>query len=119
MINNVYKLATQLEIIRYMHTMAGFPTKAMWIKSNMSRKLCNMPEIMIKVVQKHFLESKEMKKEHARKMKVGLQTTKVKVNEEGEPVERAGDDSNRAKRKEIFMKLVDMEEELHNKIFTD
>ena len=43
----------------------------------------------------------------------------MKVNKEGEPVGKAGDDSKRAKRKEIFMKLVDMEEELHNKIFSN
>ena len=91
----------------------------MWIKAKRAGNYATWPGIMIKTVQKHFLESKEMKKGHARKMKVGLQTTKVKVNKEGEPLGRAGDDSNRAKRKEIFMKLVDMEEELHNKTFSN
>ncbi len=32
-IHNVYKLKTQEEILRYLHTAAGFPTKLTWIKA--------------------------------------------------------------------------------------
>ena len=59
---------------------------------------------MVKVVQKHFPKLEEMAKGHGRKTKVGLRSTKVQVNED---------------KKTIFMKLVNMEEKLHNKIFTD
>ena len=72
---------------------------------------------MVEVVQKHFPELKETMKGHGRKTKSGLRSTKVLVNEEGEPVEKG--DSDKTKQKQIFMKLVTMEEELHNKIFTD
>ena len=41
------------------------------------------------------------------------------VNEDGIPVGDMGDSSTKAKRKEIFMRLVDMEEELHNKVFSN
>ena len=43
----------------------------------------------------------------------------VRVNKDGESVERMGGNSTRAKEKEIFMRLADMEKELHNKVFSD
>ena len=45
--------------------------------------------------------------------------TQVKVNERGIPVEEMGDNLTKAKRKEIFIKLVDLKDALHNKIFSD
>ena len=60
-----------------------------------------------------------MMKGHSRKLKLGIRSTKVKVNASKVPVEDRGDNSTKAKRKDIFMRLVDMEDTLHNKIFSD
>jgi hypothetical protein len=32
-IHNVYELTTKVEIIRYYHAVAGFPTEATWLKA--------------------------------------------------------------------------------------
>ena len=76
------------------------------------------PGILVNAVQKQFPKSEETTKGHSRKIKVGIQTTKVKVNEHGIPVGNMVSNSTKAKRKEIFMRLVNIEEELYKKIFS-
>ena len=74
---------------------------------------------MVKVVQRHFPELDELTKGHGRKTKAGLWTTKVKVNKNETPVGDMGNNSTKAKRKEIFIRLVDIEDALPNKNFSD
>ena len=109
----------QLEIIRFLHTVAGFPMKATWTKAIKVGNHATRQGLMIKAVQKYFPESEETTKGHGRKMKAGLRSMKVKMKDKGEPVGNMGVHSNKAKKKEIFMKLVDVEDELHKKIFSD
>ena len=119
MINNMNKLATQPEIIRYMHMVAGFPMKATWIKAIWKENYTTWPGLMVEMVTKNFPKSEKRIKGHNRKIKAGLRSTKVKRSKNGKPEEDKEENSTKAKRKETFIKLVDLEEELHNKIFTD
>ena len=50
----------------------GFSMKATWMKAITAVDYAKWPGITKEAVQQHFLESKEMTKEHARKMKAGL-----------------------------------------------
>ena len=60
---NVYELKTQPELVQYLHASAGFPTNA-W------------PGLTPEAIAKHFPESEETLKGHARKTKSGKQSTK-------------------------------------------
>ena len=74
---------------------------------------------MTEAAAKHFPESEEMIKGHNRKIKVGLRSTKVKMSKNEKPEEDEEDNLTKAKRKEIFIKLVDLKDALNNKIFSD
>ena len=70
-------------------------------------------------VAKHFPELEETIKGHSRKIKARLRSTKVKRSTNKKPEEDKEDNLTKAKRKEIFIKLVDFKDALHNKIFSD
>ena len=53
MINNVYKLATQPKIIRYMHAAAGFLMKATWIKVIRKGNYTIWPGLTVEMVTKY------------------------------------------------------------------
>ena len=78
------------------------PNKGNMDKSNKIGQLLNV---------RHFLESEKTTKRHSRETKAGLWMTKVTVNKDGIPVEGMGTT--------FFMRLVDMEDKLHNKVFLD
>ncbi len=75
-IHNVYELKTQPELVQYLHTSAGFPTKPTWIEAIKNNHCASWPGLTVKAVTKHFPESKETMKGHRRKGKNGLQSTK-------------------------------------------
>jgi hypothetical protein len=76
-IHNVYELKTQPELVWYLHTCAGFPTKPSWIKAIKNRQYASWPGLTIKAAAKYFPESKETMKGHGRKTKSGLRSTKT------------------------------------------
>ena len=98
----------QPEIIRFLHVAAGFPTKATWTKAIKAGNYATWPELTMDAVKKHFPEAEETLKGHSRKIQAGICMTKVKVNKRGIPVEEMGDNLTKAKRKDIFMRLVDI-----------
>ena len=67
----MYKLKTQPELVRYLHTAAGFPTKPMWYNTVNNWQYASWPGLTPKPVAKHFSESEESIKGHTRKAKSG------------------------------------------------
>jgi hypothetical protein len=75
-VNNVYELKTKPKLVRYLHAAAGFPTKPTWIKAVKNRHFASWPGLTTEAVAKHFPESEETTKGHARKTKSSLRSTK-------------------------------------------
>jgi hypothetical protein len=73
---NVYELKTQPELVRYLHASAGFPTKPMWLRAVKNRQYASWPGLTPEAIAKHFPESEETLKGHARKTKSGQRSTK-------------------------------------------
>ena len=73
---NVYELKTQPELVRYLHSSAGFPTKPMWLHAVKNRQYASLPGLTPEAIAKHFPESKKTLKGHARKTKSGQRSTK-------------------------------------------
>jgi len=61
---NVYELKMQLELIRYYHAAAGFPTKPTWVTAIKNCQFASWPGLTAKAATKHFPESKETTKGH-------------------------------------------------------
>ena len=68
---NVYELKMQMELVQYLHSSAGFPTKPMWLRAARNRQYASWPGLTPKAVSKHFPKSKDPLKGHARKTKSG------------------------------------------------
>jgi hypothetical protein len=73
---NVYELKTQPELVRYLHASAGFPTKPTWLRAVKNRQYASWPGLTPEAIVKHFPESEETLKGHARKTKSGQRSTK-------------------------------------------
>jgi hypothetical protein len=73
---NVYELETQLELVRYLHASAGFPTKPAWLRAVRNRQYASWPGLTPEAIAKHFPESEETLKGHNRKTKSGQRSTK-------------------------------------------
>ena len=58
-LHKVYKLPSIEPTIWYLHSLAGFPTKASWFKAILKGNYLSCPLINIKHVAKYFPESKE------------------------------------------------------------
>ena len=61
-INHVYELPSVEPIIRYLHSTAGFPTKANWLKAIRSVNFLSWPLVNVKSFHRCFPESKETQK---------------------------------------------------------
>ena len=125
-IHNVYELKTSPELVRYLHAAAGFPTKPQWITAIKNKQYASWPGLSVDAVRRHFPESDETHKGHGRKTPSGLRSTKPKENEsidsdddfqfnvpENAPLRPI------KKEKSIFIKILDMEDEATQKIWTD
>ena len=73
---NVYTLRTHPEMVRYLHTEAGFPTKITWLKAIKKDFFTSWPGLTATAVERYFPESEETQKGHTRKMKSGICSTK-------------------------------------------
>jgi len=78
-IQNVYKLKTQPELVRYHHEAAGFPTKPTFLAAIKNKQFPSWPRLTVEAVRKHFLESEETHKGHGRKIPSALRSTKTKA----------------------------------------
>jgi len=115
-IHNVYELKTQPELIRYLHAAAGFPTKPTWYKAVKNGQFVSWPGLTAAAVAKHFPESEETIKGHARKTRSGLRSTKTANTDD----EDNANGAPTAKNWEIFTRVynVSEQEELHS-IYSD
>jgi hypothetical protein len=75
---NIYKLKTQPELVQYLHATAGFPTKSTLHATGKNKQFLSWPKLTPEAIAKHFPESEETTKGHARKAKSGQQSTKCK-----------------------------------------
>ena len=119
-IYNVYELKTQPELIRYYHAAAGFPTKPTWLKAIKKGFYSSWVGLTDSAVQRHFPESEETWKGHAKKIKSGLRSTKKKGVKEDTP-KMTSDDIPRpiTTNKEIFVQTYDIQNEFQRTIYTD
>ena len=122
-INSVYELRSQDEIIRFYHAAAGYPTKATWIKAVNRGYFASWPGLTADLIRKHFPESEETQKGHMRATRSGVRSTKKKLIVEKEEIEEEAEESAhpkpQSKQRDIFVKILDTQDELHSKIFTD
>ena len=127
-INNVYELRTKEEIIRFYHAAAGYPTKRTWIRAVARGHYASWPGLTTTAIQRHFPESLETQKGHMRAQPAGIRSTKkhyveaVKKLVEEEKSKDNGDDETikpQKKQKDIYIKIIDTNEEEQWKIYTD
>ena len=76
-LHNEYKLPSVESTIRYFHGVAGFPTKASWLKAIRKGIYLCWPLINIKNVAKYFPESEETQKGNMRGQHQGVRSTRV------------------------------------------
>ena len=77
---SVYEIKVQPEIVRYYHAAAGFPTKPTWIKAIKNEHYSSWTGLTTKAVTKFFPESDKTWQGHGRKVKLGLQSAKLALN---------------------------------------
>ena len=75
-INNVYKLKTAPELVRYYHATAGFPTQPTSVKAIKNKQYASWPGFRVNAVRKHFPELEEIWKGHRQKINPGLRSTR-------------------------------------------
>ena len=66
-IHNIYELKTHLELVRYYHVAAGFPTKPTWLRAIKNKHFTSCPGLTVEAVTHHFPDSEETSKGHGRK----------------------------------------------------
>ena len=126
-IYNVYELKTTPELVRYHHAAAGFPTKPQWIAAIKNKQYASWPGLSVEAVRRHFPESDETHKGHGRKTPSGLRSTKPKEqhetldNDDAFQFNTSDDVPLRPIKKEktIFCRILDMEDKVTQKIWTD
>ena len=76
-IKSMYEIPSIEPTIRYLHTAAGFPTKATWLKSIRRENYLTWPLINIKNVTKISPDFGETQKRHMRGQRHGLHSTRT------------------------------------------
>jgi hypothetical protein len=118
----MYELKTQLELVRYYHAAAGFPSKPTWLKAIKNMQFASWPGLTVDVVNCHYPDSNETPKGHGRKAPSSLCSTKVTTPALDDSAEAFGvDDSSQPTKKEktVFLRILDMEDKATLKIYTD
>ena len=78
-IRNFYNLPSIKPTIRYLHVVAGFPTKESWLRAIRQGNYNSWPLINIKNVARNFPKSEETLKGHMREQRQGVPSTKKKL----------------------------------------
>ena len=86
-IYHVYDLPSIKPAIRYLHVVAGFPTKRTWLKAIRNGRYLTWPLITVKNVNKLFPESDETQQVHMRGQRQVVCSTKPKINEKPQGVQ--------------------------------
>ena len=76
---SAYTLKTKLELVRYFHTAAGFPTKPTWVKAIKNNNYEMWPGLTWEAASKYFPESIETWRGHGRKMQMNLRSIKKAI----------------------------------------
>jgi hypothetical protein len=76
---NVYSLPSIPQAIKYLHAVAGFPTKDTWVKAIKSGNYGSWPGLTVDAVNKHFPEAIKTQKGHMKKQRQNVRSTKQKV----------------------------------------
>jgi hypothetical protein len=84
-LHNVYELPSIEPTIRYLHGVAGFPTKTSWLKAIRKGNHLSWPLINVKNVAKYFPESEETQKGHMRGQRQGVCSTRMTEPTEDKP----------------------------------
>lgn len=71
-IYTVYELPSTKKAIRYLHTAAGFPTKATWLKAIRAGHYASWPVLNVHTSKKYFPQSDETQKGHMIQTKEGV-----------------------------------------------
>jgi hypothetical protein len=111
----------QPELVRYLHSSAGFPTKSTWLKAIKNKQFTSWPGLTTEAVRRRFPDSDETHKGHGIRTPSRLQSTK-QTQAAAQPEEQKHDKEENiivAKQKTIFFKVYDLEEETTHKIWTN
>ena len=84
----MYELRAQPQLIKYYHAAAGFPTKLTWLKAIKNGHYQSWKGLAVEAVQRHFPEAIETWKGHGCKNKMNLRSTKLKIQDEEEEVNK-------------------------------
>ena len=115
-VHKVYKLPSMEQTVRYLHAVAGHPTKETWLKAIAKGNYNLWPLIDTKNARTHFPESKETQYEHMRGQLQGVQSTWRE-----QPVHNECDEGKFEKIQDIFIHVykLDKDDRLTNVIYSD
>jgi hypothetical protein len=118
-VHHVYKLKTQPELVWYLHTSAGFPTKPTWLKAIKNKQFSSWLGLTTDEVRHHFPDSDKTNKGHGQRTPSRLRVTKQ--TQAAVQPEEQDDDKNMiaTKQKTVFFKVYNLAKEALRKIWTD
>ena len=99
--------------MRYLHTVAGFPTEETWYSAVQAGNYNSWPWLNPKNVRAHFPESEETQKGHMQNTRQGLRSTKKRV----QPVEEADSSPRDTKKEDVFTCVFDLQDEMQSTIY--
>ncbi len=114
----------QPELVCYYHAAAGFPTKPTWVKAIRNKQFASWQGLTVDTVKCHYPDSEETPKGHDRKTPSRLWSTK-QTTPTLDNSDDTGDNHTSAlpcptkKECTIFIRVLDMEDEATQKIFTN
>ncbi len=65
--------------IRYLHAAAGYPPEETWADAIKAGNYNTWPRLTATAVRRHFPESDKTEKEHMKKQRQNVRSTKIKV----------------------------------------
>jgi hypothetical protein len=75
--NNVYRLPSIPQTVKYLHAAAGFSPEGTWYKAVKAGNFITWPGLTSEVVRKHFPESDETQWVHIKKQHQGVRSTRT------------------------------------------
>ena len=81
-VSNIYDLPSTEKVIRYLHAVLGFPTKATMLRAIRNKWLVGWPGLTVAAVNKWFPESDETQAGHMKQQRQGVRSTQEKEQED-------------------------------------
>ena len=116
LINNVYELRAQPQLIRYYHAAVGFPTQRTWLTAIANGHYQSWVGLSEAAVRRHFQESTETWRGHGRKIQMNLRSTKTLVKAEEAEAVRLAEDSQISS---IYHIVYNLQDEMDRQMYTD